>query len=159
MPGAQPELDRGSYLSAYGLLNRWTLWLLAHEPELVSLRPSELQQPSKPPPCPQCGRPMAMRAYVWRCYNIFAHAEPVTLAPGLQTPKVKWAEGERNVNVLALAGRDDVDVMWQDSQGGTRPEGYVIIFRRRPDVPRTKDLAKAVSGRGRRHQNLRRADQ
>jgi len=65
VPGAQPELDRGSYLSTYGLLNPWTLWLLAHEPELVSLRPSELHQASVAPRCPDplCKRPMQMRDY------------------------------------------------------------------------------------------------
>ena len=47
-----PELDRGSYLSTYGLLNPWTLWLLAQAPELVAVRPSELQHRNRRTPLP-----------------------------------------------------------------------------------------------------------
>jgi hypothetical protein len=121
-----PELDRGSYLSTYGLLNPWTLWLLAHEPELVGLRPSELHQASVAPRCPDplCRRAMQMRAHVWRCYY---HEPPRSLPPGFQAPKVKWTKGPPDV--LALVGRDDVDVVWQEKRDN-RPEGYVIVFRK-----------------------------
>ena len=111
-----PELDRGSYVSHYGLLNPWTLWLLRRAPELVALRPSELRAPKQALLCPKCRYPMVARPGGYVCYH---HDPPVRCRTALEAPKLRWAPHQPSA--LSLVG-EDVDIEWSPELGG-----YVVV--------------------------------
>lgn len=110
------ELDRGSYVSHYGLTNPWTLWLLKRAPELVALRPSEFRAAKAAPACPDCRCFMVPRPGGYACYR---HEPPVRWRPALEVPKVKWAPHQPSA--LSLIG-EDVDIEWSPELGG-----YVVV--------------------------------
>jgi len=116
-----PELDGGSYLSTYGLLSPWTLWLLARAPELVAVRPSDLRRGVDVPHCPDrfCGMPMVKRAGSYACYR---HSEPIRLRDPLQSPEPRWMPGQPSA--LSLVGKE-VDIIW--SAEPDQPSGYLIV--------------------------------
>jgi hypothetical protein len=115
------ELDRGSYLSHYGLLSPWSIWLLQRAPEVLALTPSELRAGLRPRPnCPSCGQPMRQRPREWVC---FYHEPPVRAREHLPVADVKWAD--EDLDVLALIGKD-VDVVWVDDPL-TGEKGYRIV--------------------------------
>ena len=122
------ELDRGSYLTTYGLLNPWSLWLLKKAPELLGLTPNEHHERQsidrwghKIPACPECGVAMVSRPGGFACYR---HDRPVRYRlPADVTPPPKWLPGEPPA--ISLIGQD-VDVVWVDDPM-TGQKGYMII--------------------------------
>lgn len=113
------ELDRGSYLTHYGLLNPWSLWILQRAPQLLGLRPSELRTAPPLMSCPDCRLPMSPRPNGWMaCYR---HSKPIRRRLGIETeiPPVKWAPGEPSA--LSVVG-EDVDIKWSPERGG-----YIMV--------------------------------
>ncbi len=110
------ELDGGSYLAHYGIMNPWTIWLLSKSPELVGMTPSRLNRADSRPHCRLCGQPMSPRPEGWVCYR---HEEPVRRRRKMDVPDVKWAPNQPSA--VSLIGKE-VDVEWDPEQGG-----YVIV--------------------------------
>jgi len=120
-----PELDTGSYLSHYGILNLWTQWLLRKAPELVAMRPTVLRTTDVRPRCPDvfCRHPMNPRPEGWACYR---HHVPMRRKPRLEVPAVKWAPNQPSA--LSLVGKE-TEVVWRHFPERPQDDGYVIIVK------------------------------
>jgi hypothetical protein len=107
-------LDGGSYLTHYGLLNPWSLWLARAAPEHLGNQPHTLSRHDSRPPCPDpwCRHRMVARDGYWKCYR---HNPPRVLRAKLPVPDVKWAPGQPPA--LSLIGKD-IDIEWSPEQGG-----------------------------------------
>lgn len=130
-----------SYLGTYTLANPWTLWLLEHEPGLLSTPPSALHSSDvgKPPTCAAtaevfkgtrwyrykrpCGEAMKYRPGAWCCYQ---HRETVRVPthPKYERGTVYDADDRPIRDVTKLLGME-TDILFF-ARPGEKPKWRLV---------------------------------